>query len=222
MDPGDLAALDTAVELGFNLVRVTGISSYESDEFYRRCDELGLMVWQDLMFATFDYPLADEAFRATIEAEVRDQVTRLGEHPCVVVVCGSAEHEQQAAMFGIRPDTRVRRRAGRAAATGGRVDRDRSDLGRQLAQRRVTCRSASTPASRSTSASAPTCATCRDARHSGVQFASECLAFANLPDPVLEGGVPKDNGATGTSPTSASTTRVSGTAPTRPWPSASA
>ncbi|MEI0977434.1 hypothetical protein VUS28_33095, partial [Pseudomonas aeruginosa] len=79
--PGDLAALDTAKELGFNLVRVTGISAYESDEFYDRCDELGLMVWQDLMFATLDYPLADEGFRATVEVEVRDQVTRLKDHP---------------------------------------------------------------------------------------------------------------------------------------------
>ena len=58
--PGDLDALDTAVELGFNLVRVSGISAYESDDFYRRCDELGLMVWQDLMFATLDYPLSDD------------------------------------------------------------------------------------------------------------------------------------------------------------------
>ena len=63
------------------------------------------MVWQDLMFATLDYPLSDDAFRATVEAEVRDQLGRLRDHPCVVVVCGSAEHEQQAAMFGISPST---------------------------------------------------------------------------------------------------------------------
>ena len=63
--PGDLAALDEAVGLGLNLVRVPGIAAYESDEFHARCDELGLLVWQDLMFATFDYPLADEEFVET-------------------------------------------------------------------------------------------------------------------------------------------------------------
>ena len=60
--PGDLAALDEAVGLGLNMVRVPGIAAYESDAFHDRCDELGLLVWQDLMFATFDYPLADEDF----------------------------------------------------------------------------------------------------------------------------------------------------------------
>ena len=185
--PGDLAALDTAVELGFNLVRVTGIAAYESDEFYWRCDELGLMVWQDLMFATFDYPLADDGFRATIEAEVRDQVTRLKDHPCVVVVCGSAEHEQQAAMFGVRPETRVRRRARRAAATGRRGDRDRRGLGGQLARAagdlpiRVDTGIAQYFGVGAYLRDLP------DARHSGVRFASECLAFANLPDPVVDG-----------------------------------
>jgi len=196
--PGDLGALDTAKELGFNLVRVTGIASYESDEFYDRCDELGLMVWQDLMFATFDYPLADDGFRATVEAEVRDQVTRLTDHPSVVVVCGSAEHEQQAAMFGVRPDTGY---AGELAAllrpvvestgidavwvdsspSGSRGGGDlpiRVDTG--IAQYfGVGAYLRDLP----------------DVRHSGVRFASECLAFANLPDPVVSGGVPRDNGA---------------------------
>ena len=79
--PGDLAALDEAVALGLNMVRVPGIAAYESDEFHARCDELGLLVWQDLMFATFDYPLADEEFVATVEAEVRDQSARLSATP---------------------------------------------------------------------------------------------------------------------------------------------
>ena len=70
--PGDLAALDEAVRLGLNLVRVPGIAAYESDDFHARCDELGLLVWQDLMFATLDYPLADDGFRGTVEAEVAD------------------------------------------------------------------------------------------------------------------------------------------------------
>ena len=134
--PGDLAALDEAVGLGLNMVRVPGIAAYESDEFHARCDELGLLVWQDLMFATFDYPLADEEFAATISAEVTDQCTRLLGHPSTVVVCGSAEHEQQAAMFGVSPSTGY---AGELAALlepAGRGVRPRRGLGRLLAVRR--------------------------------------------------------------------------------------
>ena len=191
--PGDLAALDTAVELGFNLVRVTGIGAYESAEFYRRCDDLGLMVWQDLMFATFDYPLADDGFRATIEAEVRDQVTRLAQHPCVVVVCGSAEHEQQAAMFGVRPDTGY---AGELAALlrpvveSSGIDAiwvDSSPSGGDLPIR------VDTGIAQYFGVGAYL-RDLSDARHSGVRFASECLAFSHLPDPVVPGGVPRDNG----------------------------
>ncbi|MBJ7356468.1 hypothetical protein [Nocardioides sp.] len=192
--PGDLAALDTAVELGFNLVRVSGVSAYESDEFYRRCDELGLMVWQDLMFATFDYPLSDESFRSTVEAEVRDQLARLSDHPCVVVVCGSAEHEQQAAMFGVSPSTGY---AGELAAflkplfDDSGVDAvwvDSSPSGGDPVVR-VDTGIAQYFGVGAYLRDLP------DARHSGVRFAAECLAFANLPDPLVAGGVPRDNGA---------------------------
>jgi beta-mannosidase len=192
--PGDLAALDTAKELGFNLVRVTGISAYESDEFYSRCDELGLMVWQDLMFATFDYPLADDGFSAAVEAEVRDQLARLSDHPCVVVVCGSAEHEQQAAMFGVRPDTGTAKELAaflRPLVEDSGIDAvwvDSSPSGGDLPIR-VDTGVAQYFGVGAYLRDLP------DARHSGVRFASECLAFANLPDPVVEGGVPKDNGA---------------------------
>ena len=192
--PGDLVALDRAVELGFNLVRVSGISAYESDEFYQRCDELGLMVWQDLMFATFDYPLSDEAFRATVEAEVRDQLGRLRAHPCVVVVCGSAEHEQQAAMFGVSPTT------GYAAELASLLRRvfDDSDLDAVWVD--------SSPSGGELPIRVDTgiaqyfgvgayLRDLPDARHSGVRFASECLAFSNLSDPEVAGGVPRDNGA---------------------------
>jgi beta-mannosidase len=192
--PGDLAALGTAVELGFNTVRVSGISAYESDEFYRRCDELGLMVWQDLMFATFDYPLSDDAFRATVEEEVRDQLARLKEHPCVVVVCGSAEHEQQAAMFGVSP----------SAGYAGELA---SFLRPLVAESGIdaiwvdSSPSGGDPVTRVDTGIAQYFGVgaylrdLPDARHSGVRFAAECLAFANLPDPVVEGGVPQDNGA---------------------------
>ena len=192
--PGDLRALDEAVALGFNLVRVSGISAYESDEFYDRCDKLGLMIWQDLMFATFDYPLADETFRATVEAEVRDHVERLKAHPSVVVVCGSAEHEQQAAMFGIGPSTGY---AGELAAflrplvAGTGIDAiwvDSSPSGGDPPIR-VDTGVAQYFGVGAYLRDLP------DVRHSGVRFASECLAFSNLTEPVVAGGVPQDNGA---------------------------
>lgn len=195
--PGDLDALETAVELGFNLVRVTGISAYESEEFYARCDELGLMVWQDLMFATFDYPLSDEGFRAAVAAEVRGQLSRLRDHPCVVVVCGSAEHEQQAAMFGIRPDTGY---AGELAAFL-RPLVEESGIDAVWVD---SSPSGGDPVTRVDTGIAQYFGVgaylrdLPDARHSGVRFASECLAFANLPDPVgpdETAGVPRDNGA---------------------------
>ena len=180
--PGDLDALDTAVALGFNLVRVSGISAYESDEFYRRCDELGLMVWQDLMFATLDYPLSDDEFRETVEAEVRDQLGRLKDHPCVVVVCGSAEHEQQAAMFGISPSTGYAAELAsflRPLVEESGVDAvwvDGSPSGGDPVIR-VDTGIAQYFGVGAYLRDLP------DARHSGVRFASECLAFSNLPGP---------------------------------------
>jgi beta-mannosidase len=192
--PGDLAALDEAVGLGLNLVRVPGIAAYESDAFHERCDELGLLVWQDLMFATFDYPLADEGFVATVEAEVADQCTRLAAHPSTAVVCGSAEHEQQAAMFGVRPETGY---AGELAALlrpvveGSGLDAvwvDSSPSGGDPVIR-VDTGIAQYFGVGAYLRDLP------DARHSRVRFAAECLAFSNLPDPVVAGGVPQDNGA---------------------------
>ncbi len=193
--PGDLAALDSAEELGLNLVRVPGIAAYESDAFHDRCDELGLLVWQDLMFATFDYPLADDEFVATVEAEVRDQSERLLGHPSTVVVCGSAEHEQQAAMFGVSPSTGY---AGELAALL-RPAVEASGLDALWVD---SSPSGGDPVVRVDTGIAQYFGVgaylrdLPDARHSRVRFASECLAFSNLTDPVVAGGVPRDSGAT--------------------------
>jgi beta-mannosidase len=197
--PGDLAALDEAVGLGLNLVRVPGIAAYESDEFHERCDELGLLVWQDLMFATFDYPLADESFVETVTAEVEDQCARLLAHPSTVVVCGSAEHEQQAAMFGISPSTGY---AGELATLLKPVV-EASGLDAVWVD---SSPSGGDPVTRVDTGIAQYFGVgaylrdLPDVRHSEVRFAAECLAFSNLTDPVVEGlpgneGVPRDSGA---------------------------
>ena len=93
--------LTLARDAGANLLRVGGTMTYESDLFYRLCDELGLLVWQDFMFANMDYPVHDESFANNITAEATQQLQRLSPHPCVAVYCGNSEIEQQAAMLGM-------------------------------------------------------------------------------------------------------------------------
>ena len=99
------AALVQLRDLGANMVRVGGTMTYESDAFYAACDELGLMVWQDFMFANFDFPVADEAFARRAHLEVAGQVARLGRHASIAVYCGGSEVAQQAAMMGL-PEAR--------------------------------------------------------------------------------------------------------------------
>ena len=82
--------LGEAREANMNMVRVWGGGFYESEAFYDACDVLGLMVWQDLMFACSQYP-ATPAFLAEVDAEVRYQVKRLSAHPCIVLWCGDNE-----------------------------------------------------------------------------------------------------------------------------------
>ena len=95
------AALEQLRDAGANMVRVGGTGIYESDDFYRLCDELGLLVWQDFMFANMDYPFGDAGFRAMVEHEARAQLTRLHRHACIAAYCGGSEVAQQAAMMGL-------------------------------------------------------------------------------------------------------------------------
>ncbi|GAA1494245.1 glycoside hydrolase family 2 protein [Curtobacterium herbarum] len=83
--------LDAAVTLNTNLVRVWGGGVYESHDFYQRCDELGLLVWQDFLFACAAYPEV-EPIRSEVIAEARDNVGRLARHPSLVVWNGNNEN----------------------------------------------------------------------------------------------------------------------------------
>ncbi|MEP7055202.1 MAG: glycoside hydrolase family 2 protein [Actinomycetota bacterium] len=74
-----------------DLIRVWGGGIYESDDFYDRADELGLMVWQDFLFACAAYP-QEEPFAAEVEAEARENVTRLMPHPSLVLWNGNNEN----------------------------------------------------------------------------------------------------------------------------------
>ncbi len=82
--------LDSAVKAHMNMIRVWGGGQYESEFFYKLCDELGLLIWQDFMFSCSLYP-TDRAFLDSVDKEVREQIPRLKSHPCLALFCGNNE-----------------------------------------------------------------------------------------------------------------------------------
>lgn len=72
------------------MIRLWGGGHYELDRFYEICDQLGIMVWHDFMFANTLYP-TDEAFLENVKEEVRENVKRVRNHACVVFWCGNNE-----------------------------------------------------------------------------------------------------------------------------------
>ena len=81
-----------AKQANMNILRVWGGGVYENDEFYNICDELGLIVWQDFMFACGSYPENDD-FIANVSEEVTQNVLRLQHHACLAIWCGNNENE---------------------------------------------------------------------------------------------------------------------------------
>ncbi len=81
--------LEKAKEANFNMIRVWGGGIYENDLFYEICDELGIMIWQDFMFASTGYPV--EPLMDEIIEEAKYQIYRLRNHPSIVIWCGGNE-----------------------------------------------------------------------------------------------------------------------------------
>ena len=173
--------LERARDAGLNVIRVVGTMAYEDAEFHDTCDELGLLVWQDLMFANLDYPFVDESFTALAEAEVRTLLREVGGRPSLAVVCGNSEVEQQVAMLGLEPEL------GRSAFFESTVPALLRESGVDAPYIPSAPCGGTLPfrTNRGVANYFGVGAYLRpleDVRRAGVRFASECLAFANVPD----------------------------------------
>lgn len=82
--------IETAKNSNFNMLRIWGGGIYENDIFYDLCDEAGILVWQDFMFACAMFP-GDEAFLENVKQEAADNVKRLRNHPSIALWCGNNE-----------------------------------------------------------------------------------------------------------------------------------
>lgn len=76
-----------------NMLRVWGGGVYEEEIFYDLCDQNGILIWHDFMFACSMYP-GDEAFLQNVMAEAVEQVKRLRNHPCIALWCGNNENSE--------------------------------------------------------------------------------------------------------------------------------
>jgi beta-mannosidase len=85
------ASITDAADAGMNLLRVWGGGMFEADDFYDVCDELGILVWQDFLFACAAYS-EEEPLRSEVEAEAREAVTRLSKHPSLAIWNGCNEN----------------------------------------------------------------------------------------------------------------------------------
>ena len=86
-----LRLLKSAKDAHFNMLRVWGGGIYPSDDFFNICDSLGILVWQDFMFAGTMYPYDEDFIYKNVRIEAEEQVRRLASHPSLALWCGGNE-----------------------------------------------------------------------------------------------------------------------------------
>jgi len=84
--------IELAANSHVNCLRIWGGGIYEQEPFYRFCDEKGIMIWQDFMFACGAYP-EEEWFLDLVKKEAKAQIKRLFNHPSIILWCGNNENE---------------------------------------------------------------------------------------------------------------------------------
>ena len=84
--------IDGAIDANMNMLRVWGGGIFESDDFYDLCDEKGILIWQDFLFACGSYP-ADDEFCENVRQEAIDNVKRLRHRASLALFCGNNELE---------------------------------------------------------------------------------------------------------------------------------
>ncbi|MBN1215540.1 MAG: glycoside hydrolase family 2 protein [Candidatus Lokiarchaeota archaeon] len=92
--------LEDVIDANMNTIRVWGGGQYENELFYQLCDEKGILVWQDFMFACSTYPSTKE-FLDNVEQEIIYQIKRLKDHPSIVIWCGDNENVGSISWFPI-------------------------------------------------------------------------------------------------------------------------
>ena len=95
--------LDDALQANMNMLRVWGGGVYEDDLFYDLCDEKGILVWQDFMFACAMYP-GDKEFLTNVKNEAVANVKRLRQHPSIALYCGNNENSEGWQRWGWQAD----------------------------------------------------------------------------------------------------------------------
>ena len=96
-------AIQSAVDANMNMLRVWGGGIYENDVFYDLCDEKGILIWQDMMFACSLYP-GDDAFLDNVRHEIIDNVKRLQNHASIALWCGNNEIHTAWNGWGWKPE----------------------------------------------------------------------------------------------------------------------
>ncbi|MGW8144099.1 MAG: beta-mannosidase [Anaerolineales bacterium] len=86
--------LQAAKDTHQNMLRVWGGGIYESDTFYKLCDQMGITIWQDFMFGCATYPTFEDDFMVNVAEEANQQIKRLRHHPSLALWCGNNELEQ--------------------------------------------------------------------------------------------------------------------------------